>query len=117
MRGRLVRGCALLTLLLMFVTGCANMGQEVSENKGLTIGGLGGMVEQFFLLDKGRKGYLLREEVVAVSAQDFKAANRKGDGKLSLQEFVNARFVDFVAADRDRDGSLTLEEIQVYSRC
>jgi Ca2+-binding EF-hand superfamily protein len=74
-------------------------------------------VEQFFLLDKGRKGHLLVGEVVGVSSETFKAANLTGDGKLTLQEFVNARFVDFVAADRNQDGVLTLEEIQIYSRC
>jgi hypothetical protein len=75
------------------------------------------VVEQFFLLDKGRKGHLLVAEVVAVSGESFKAADRSGDGKLTLQEFVNARFVDFVVADRDQDGTLTLEEIRIYSRC
>jgi Ca2+-binding EF-hand superfamily protein len=75
------------------------------------------VVEQFFLLDRGRKGHLLVAELVGVSAEAFKAADRSADGKLTLQEFVNARFVDFVAADRNQDGSLTIEEIQTYSRC
>ena len=46
----------------------------------------------------------------------FKAANRKGDGRLTLQEYVNALFIDFDKADTDKDGSLTFEEIEVYSR-
>jgi hypothetical protein len=48
------------------------------------------VVEEFFLLDKGKKGFLLQEEVIGVRPEVFKAANRKGDGKLTLQEFVNA---------------------------
>src|SRR5262249_37762854 len=50
------------------------------------------------------------------SPEAFKAANRKGDGRLTLEEYINALYIDFDKADTDRDGSLTLEEIQVYVR-
>jgi hypothetical protein len=50
------------------------------------------------------------------SPEAFKAANRKGDGRLTLQEYVNALFIDFDKADTGKDGSLTFEEIEVYSR-
>jgi surface antigen len=47
MSRRVIRGCGLITLLLMLATGCAGgggqFGQDVSQNKGLAIGGLGGM--------------------------------------------------------------------------
>ena len=56
------------------------------------------------------------EELKDVSPEAFKAANRKGDGRLTLQEYVNALFIDFDKADTDKDGSLTFEEIEVYSR-
>ena len=75
------------------------------------------VVETFFLLDKGKKGYLVQEEIVNVRVEAFRTANRKGDGKLTLQEFVNARFVDFAAADGDKDGMLTIEEIVAYGGC
>ena len=47
MSRRVIRGCGLITLLLMLATGCAGgggqFGQDLSQNKGLAIGGLGGM--------------------------------------------------------------------------
>jgi len=69
-----------------------------------------------YFRDKGRKGYLLIEELKEASPEAFKAANRKGDGRLTLRENVNALFIDFDKADTDRDGTLTFEEIEVYSR-
>ena len=69
-----------------------------------------------YFRDKARKGYLLIEELQDASPEAFKAANRKGDRRLTLQEYVNALFIDFDKADTDKDGSLTFEEIEVYSR-
>lgn len=66
--------------------------------------------------DKSRKGYLVIVELKEASPEAYKAANRKGDGRLTLQEYVNALFIDFDKADTDKDGSLTFEEIEVYSR-
>jgi len=71
-------------------------------------------VELFYFLDKDRKGYLVVGDVKGLVAEDFKAANRKGDGKLTLQEFINARFRHFDLADTNGDGVLTLEEIETY---
>jgi Ca2+-binding EF-hand superfamily protein len=72
-------------------------------------------VELFYSLDKDRKGYLVVGDVKGLVAEDFKAANRKGDGKLTLQEFINARFTHFELADTNGDGVLTFEEIDVYA--
>jgi Ca2+-binding EF-hand superfamily protein len=71
-------------------------------------------IEQFYVLDKERKGYLLPEDVTALLPEDFTAANRKGDGKLSLDEFLNARLQQFDRADSNGDGVLTLQEFEVY---
>ena len=64
--------------------------------------------------DTSRKGYLVIEQLKEASPEAFKAANRKGDGRLTLQEYVNALFKDFEAADTDKDGLLTAEEIEIY---
>ena len=44
----------------------------------------------------------------------FKAADKNGDGRLSLQEEVNALLKDFDAADVNKDGALTYEEFEAY---
>ena len=41
-------------------------------------------VESFYFRDKARKGYLVVEELKDASPEAFKAANRKGDGRLTL---------------------------------
>jgi hypothetical protein len=74
-------------------------------------------VEQFFLVDRGRKGFLLVVEVIGMTDETFRKADVNRDGRLSLQEFVNARYADFLAADRDQNGSLSFEEVRLYSRC
>jgi hypothetical protein len=74
-------------------------------------------VEQFFLVDRSRRGYLLVAEVVGITDETFRKTDVNRDGRLSLQEFVNARYVDFLAADRNQDGSLSFEEVRLYSRC
>jgi Ca2+-binding EF-hand superfamily protein len=71
-------------------------------------------VELFYFLDKDRKGYLVLVDIRGLSSEDFKAANRKGDGKLTLDEFANARFRIFDQVDSNGDGVLTLQEIEVY---
>jgi Ca2+-binding EF-hand superfamily protein len=73
-------------------------------------------VESFYFRDKGKKGYLVVEELPETSREAFRAANRKADGRLTLEEYVNALFVDFDKADTGKDGGLTFEEIRVYSR-
>ncbi len=75
------------------------------------------MVDVFFRRDKDHKGYLVMEDVQGVmSPETFKAANRRGDGKLTLPEFLNATFKDFEAADVNGDGELSMEEIENYIR-
>ena len=73
-------------------------------------------VESFYFRDKGKKGYLVVEELPETSREAFRSANRKADGRLTLDEYVNALFIDFDKADTGRDGGLTFEEIRVYSR-
>lgn len=71
-------------------------------------------VELFYFLDKDRKGYLVLVDIKGLTPEDFKAANRKSDGKLTLEEFVNARFRHFDLADTSGDGVLTIQEIDIY---
>jgi len=71
-------------------------------------------VDLFYFLDKDRKGYLVLVDVKGLTAEDFKAANRKADGKLTLDEFLNARFRHFELADTNGDGVLTFQEVEVY---
>jgi Ca2+-binding EF-hand superfamily protein len=71
-------------------------------------------VELFYFLDKDRKGYLVLVDIQGLTPEDFKGANRKGDGKLNLDEFINARFRHFDLADTNGDGVLALQEIEVY---
>jgi hypothetical protein len=75
-----------------------------------------GRSQHDYFRDKGRKGYLVIEQLTEASPEAFKAANRKSDSRLTLQEYVNALFIDFDKADTDKGGSLTFEEIEVYSR-
>jgi hypothetical protein len=65
------------------------------------------MVEVFFLLDQGKKGYLVKGDIPGVSDEAFRGANKKGDGKLSLEEYIDARMADFTAADKAHKGFLT----------
>ena len=75
------------------------------------------LVESFYFLDKGKRGYLVIEDVRGVASPEaFRAADKSGDGRLSIEEYVNAFFKDFDAADRDGSGSLTLEELDTYIR-
>lgn len=71
-------------------------------------------VDLFYFLDQDRKGYLVLVDVKGLTPEDFKAANRKGDGRLTLDEFINARFRHFDLADTNGDGVLTLVEIDIY---
>lgn len=73
------------------------------------------MVDSFFILDKGEKGYLDYDDVKGLmSPKIFKAQDKDRDGKISLQEFLNASIQDFLAADVGRSGALTMEEFEVY---
>ena len=70
------------------------------------------MVEVFFLLDQGKKGYLVKGDIPGVNDEVFRAANKKGDGKLSLEEYLDARMKDFEAADKGHKGYLTREDTE-----
>jgi Ca2+-binding EF-hand superfamily protein len=70
------------------------------------------MVEVFFLLDRNKKGYLVKDDIPDVSDEAFRSANKKGDGKLSLEEYQDARMKDFDAADKAYKGFLTREDTE-----
>ncbi len=73
------------------------------------------MEDVFYHHDQSRKGYLTLADVRDVmSPATFKAANRKGDGKLTLSEFLSATFQDFATIDRNGNGAITAEEIALY---
>jgi hypothetical protein len=46
----------------------------------------------------------------------FKAADRNGDGKLSVGEAVAAKVIDFFEIDTNHDGVISIEEVLVYER-
>jgi Ca2+-binding EF-hand superfamily protein len=50
--------------------------------------------------------------VPRASEAAFRAADKNGDGKLSMDEYIAARMQDFEAADRNKDGVLTRGEAQ-----
>jgi len=71
------------------------------------------MVEVFFHGDRDKDGYMVWAELEAVVAlpEDFRGADRDGDGRYSLYEFIRVRFDDYDVVDTDEDGLLSLEEI------
>ena len=71
------------------------------------------MVEIFFHGDSNKDGYMVwaeLEKAVALS-DDFRDADRNGDGRYSLYEFIEVRFHDFALVDTDHDGLLSVEEV------
>ena len=40
------------------------------------------------------------------------AADKNGDGRLSVQEYIDARMIDFEVAERNKDGVLTRDETE-----
>ncbi len=71
-------------------------------------------VKRFYFFDKDRKGYLVPEDIKGLTTGEFKVANRKGDGNLTLDEFLDARLLQFDLADTNGDGVLTLYEFETY---
>ena len=77
------------------------------------------MVEVFYFADKNKDGVVTIEEIVAIETLDekaFKAADRDGNGKLTVNEFVAYRMIQFDEADRNKDGVLTLEEVEIWEK-
>jgi Ca2+-binding EF-hand superfamily protein len=71
------------------------------------------MVEIFFHGDRDKNGYMTWAELEAVVAlpNDFRGADRNGDGRYSLHEFIRVRFDDYDVVDTDEDGLLSLNEV------
>ncbi|HYN38279.1 MAG TPA: EF-hand domain-containing protein [Rhodospirillales bacterium] len=77
------------------------------------------MVEVFYFADRNKDGEVTVAEIVAIEPLDdraFKAADKDGDGKLSVNEFVTYRMIQFDEADRNKDGVLTVEEVDVWEK-
>lgn len=70
--------------------------------------------------DTNRDRFIVEAEAKAFStnfdAALFKAADRNGDGKLSVGEVVAAKVIDYFEIDANRDGVLTVDEVLVYER-
>ena len=81
---------------------------------------IGHVIYVFRQIDKNRDGFLTEQEVMAVTTtyrpQLFKAADRNGDGKLSVGEACAAKVIDYFEIDANRDGVLSIEEVLAYER-
>jgi Ca2+-binding EF-hand superfamily protein len=70
--------------------------------------------------DRDRDGFITEQEAIAFTTNHspalFKAADRNGDGKLSVGEAVGAKVIDFFEIDTNRDGVIAIEEVLVYER-
>jgi hypothetical protein len=82
---------------------------------------IGHVIYVFRQVDKNRDGFITEQEVMVVFTttyrpQLFKAADRNGDGKLSVGEAVAAKVIDFFEIDTNRDAVLTIEEVLAYER-
>ncbi len=77
------------------------------------------MVEVFYFADRNKDGVVTIEEIAAIETVDekaFKAADRDGNGKLSVNEFVAYRVIQFDEADANKDGVLTVEEVEAWEK-
>jgi Ca2+-binding EF-hand superfamily protein len=73
----------------------------------------------FRQMDTNGDGFVTVQEWTSYNpgnAERFKAADRDGDGKLSLGEAVAVKMIEFFDIDRNRDGVITVEELLVYER-
>ena len=73
------------------------------------------LTEVFFFIDGNKDGFVVLDEVKATmreaNPERFKAADKDGDGRLSLSEFHKAVAKDFDEADLNDDGVLDPSEI------
>jgi len=77
------------------------------------------MVEVFYFADRNKDGVVTIDEIAAIETVDekaFKAADRDGNGKLSVNEFVAYRVIQFDEADTNKDGVLTIEEVEAWEK-
>lgn len=77
------------------------------------------MVEVFYFADRNKDGVVTIDEIAAIETVDdkaFKAADRDGNGKLSVNEFVAYRMIQFDEADTNKDGVLTVEEVEAWEK-
>ena len=82
---------------------------------------IGHVIYVFRQVDTNRDGFITEQEVMVVFTttyrpQLFKAADRNGDGKLSVGEAVAAKVIDYFEIDTNRDGVLSIEEVLAYER-
>ena len=81
---------------------------------------IGHVIYVFRQVDKNRDGFLTEQEVGAFTAtyrpQLFKAADRNGDGRLSVGEACAAKIIDYFEIDTNRDGVLSIDEVLAYER-
>jgi Ca2+-binding EF-hand superfamily protein len=72
----------------------------------------------FRQLDKDHDRYLSLQEWSAGDRGDrhggFKAADRNGDGKISVGEAVAAKMIEFFDIDSNHDGAITIDELLAY---
>lgn len=74
----------------------------------------------FKQIDRNGDRFITEQEVMTYSPNynpaTFKAADRNGDGKLSVGEVVAAKVIDFFEIDTNRDGVLSIEEVLMFER-
>lgn len=63
--------------------------------------------------DKNRDDHLDPSEV-NISAENFAAMDKDGDGRISGFEFVESKLGKFETLDSDSDGVVTMEELRAY---